>query len=134
MGFSPYCPFPFLQHNHLFSNRSPASFIHLIKKEGSQALFVGWVRTAMTKGWDEDKAFNKKLKTATPMHRAAEPEEISGIILFLCSRAASDITGQTYAVEGGQTIRGLFPSKKNSSRIAAKGRYHGTLMYFCPMS
>lgn len=73
------------------------------------ALAPGWVRTDMTKAWDEDKDFNAKLKAAAPMHRGAEPEEIAGMVLFLCSDAASYVTGQTYAVEGGQTIRGLLP-------------------------
>jgi NAD(P)-dependent dehydrogenase (short-subunit alcohol dehydrogenase family) len=73
------------------------------------ALAPGWVRTPMTKGWDEDEALNAQLKNAAPMHRGAEPEEIAGMVLFLCSDAASYITGQTYAVDGGQTIRGLLP-------------------------
>src|SRR5690606_31537194 len=73
------------------------------------ALAPGWVRTPMTKGWDEDEELNAKLKAAAPMHRGAEPEEIAGMVQFLCSDAASYVTGQTYAVDGGQTIRGLLP-------------------------
>lgn len=73
------------------------------------ALAPGWVRTPMTKAWDDDKQLNAALKAATPMHRGAEPEEMVGAVLFLCSDAASYTTGQTLACEGGQTIRGLLP-------------------------
>jgi len=73
------------------------------------ALAPGWVRTGMTKAWDEDKAFNAKIKEATPMHRGAEAEEMVGMVLYLCSEAATYTTGQTFPVEGGQTVRGLLP-------------------------
>lgn len=73
------------------------------------AVAPGWVRTPMTQSWDDNKDLNAKLAAATPMHRGAEPEEIAGMVLFLCSDLASYITGQTYAVDGAQTIRGLFP-------------------------
>jgi NAD(P)-dependent dehydrogenase (short-subunit alcohol dehydrogenase family) len=75
------------------------------------ALAPGWVRTPMTRKWDEDSAFNAQLKAATPMHRGAQPEEIAGTVLFLCSQAASYITGQTHIVDGAQTIRGLLPRR-----------------------
>lgn len=73
------------------------------------AVAPGWVRTPMTQDWDAESDFNRALTSGTPMHRGAEPVEIAGIVLFLCSPAASYITGQTYTVDGGQTIRGLFP-------------------------
>ena len=75
------------------------------------ALAPGWVRTPMTKKWDEDAAFNARLRAETPMHRGAEPEEIAGMVLFLCSDAASYISGQTHLVDGAQSIRGLLPRR-----------------------
>lgn len=41
-----------------------------------------------------------------PIGRMAEPEEIGEVIAFLCSRAASYLTGQAIAVEGGY-LKGL---------------------------
>ncbi len=41
---------------------------------------------------------------AVPMGRISEPDEISEAILWLCSNAASYITGHTLVVDGGMTI------------------------------
>lgn len=39
-----------------------------------------------------------------PLHRAAKPEEIAGVALFLTGEDASYITGQVITVDGGLTI------------------------------
>jgi NAD(P)-dependent dehydrogenase (short-subunit alcohol dehydrogenase family) len=46
--------------------------------------------------------FIRALGETTPMHRAAEPEEIAEVIAFLASPRASYITGTTVAVDGGR--------------------------------
>jgi len=39
------------------------------------------------------------------LHRIGKPTEVAGAVVFLCSPAASLITGQTLVVDGGWTIR-----------------------------
>ena len=50
-----------------------------------------------------DPTINAALMANSPMRRPAQPEEITGIVLFLCSPATSFATGQVYLVDGGQT-------------------------------
>lgn len=58
--------------------------------------------------WDQAKANNPKLYNAIlggiPFGRMGTPEEVANLALFLCSAAASWVTGQTVAVDGGQNL------------------------------
>lgn len=67
------------------------------------ALAPGLVATPMTKRWLDDPQFKRNLMANSPIGRPAEPEELAGMVLFLCSPAASFATGQVYLVDGGQT-------------------------------
>ena len=48
----------------------------------------------------EQEMFDKLSKTQ-PIGRMAKPEEIAGLILYLCSDEASFITGCDYPIDGG---------------------------------
>ena len=39
-----------------------------------------------------------------PLRRAGQPEEVAGVLYFLCGKDASYITGQTIVVDGGLTV------------------------------
>ena len=43
----------------------------------------------------------------TPLGRIAEPREVATVVAFLAMPAASYVTGQSLAVDGGMTIQGL---------------------------
>lgn len=67
------------------------------------ALAPGLVETGMTKHWFEDDNIRTHLLANTPMSRAAQPEEMANMVLFLCSDLASFAAGQTFVVDGGYT-------------------------------
>jgi NAD(P)-dependent dehydrogenase (short-subunit alcohol dehydrogenase family) len=45
----------------------------------------------------------EKLGSTTPLHRAAQPEEIAEVVAFLASHQASYVTGAIVAADGGRT-------------------------------
>ena len=67
------------------------------------AVAPGLVATPMTQRWLADPNISAALMANSPMRRPAQPEEITGIVLLLCSPAASFATGQVYVIDGGQT-------------------------------
>jgi NAD(P)-dependent dehydrogenase (short-subunit alcohol dehydrogenase family) len=48
--------------------------------------------------------FAKYMKSLVPMGRMANPDEMQGAIVFLCSDASRFMTGGTIVVDGGRTI------------------------------
>ncbi|ESP87096.1 SDR family NAD(P)-dependent oxidoreductase [Candidatus Halobonum tyrrellensis] len=46
--------------------------------------------------------FDTSAMVDVPMGRTAEPEEMAGVVAFLCSEDASYVTGHTLPVDGGQ--------------------------------
>ena len=50
--------------------------------------------------WKNPEILSEYLRT-TPLGRAGQPEEVAGAVVYLCSEAASYVTGQTLLLDGG---------------------------------
>ncbi len=65
------------------------------------ALAPGLIATAMSEPTRADPRRLEAFLAHVPMKRAGEPEELAGPVVFLCSDAASYITGAILPVDGG---------------------------------
>jgi len=60
-----------------------------------------YIRTRRTSTSLADPDYLDEVIDRTPMGRIGEPEEVASAVAFLCLPAASYITGQCLAVDGG---------------------------------
>lgn len=66
----------------------------------------GWIETELTKPLWADPAKRQWLLDRIPAGRPGTPEDLVGLVLYLCSPAARYTTGQTFYVDGGFTAGG----------------------------
>ena len=98
-GMSPYVA---AKHGVIGLTRS-AALDYATRGIRINALAPGLIRTPMTDHWLADPEMTKALMSNSPMGRAAEPEEMAGVVLFLCSAAASFVNGAVYLADGAMT-------------------------------
>jgi NAD(P)-dependent dehydrogenase (short-subunit alcohol dehydrogenase family) len=68
------------------------------------AICPGFIRTAMLERvLNSHPGIEEALASRQPMRRIASPEEVAHAIIWLCSDAASFITGVLLPVDGGWT-------------------------------
>ncbi len=68
------------------------------------ALAPGWIKTQLTEPLYSDPNRSQRILERTPLGRWGDPSDVAGAALFLCSPAASFITGAILPVDGGYSI------------------------------
>ena len=68
------------------------------------AISPGLVRTDFARALWENPEILERRVAYDPLRRIGEPEEISGIAVYLASRAGSFTTGQNFVIDGGAMI------------------------------
>jgi NAD(P)-dependent dehydrogenase (short-subunit alcohol dehydrogenase family) len=77
----------------------------------ANAVCPGWVITPMSepllRAWGEQRGLSfdqvlERVNSVVPLRRAAQPEEIASVCLFLVSDDASFVTGSVLVADGGQ--------------------------------
>jgi len=68
------------------------------------AVCPGVIATEMTAELRQNEVMVSKWLEDIPQNRLGQPQEISGMVMFLCSDAASYITGQAINVDGGKVM------------------------------
>jgi NAD(P)-dependent dehydrogenase (short-subunit alcohol dehydrogenase family) len=72
------------------------------------ALAPGWIATELNEPARRGiPGFEEQALASIPLGRWGTPEDVAGAALFLCSPAASFITGAVLVVDGGQTLSAL---------------------------
>ncbi|MDX3924319.1 MAG: SDR family NAD(P)-dependent oxidoreductase [Shinella sp.] len=69
------------------------------------AVAPGYIETDMTRVGFTNPEWDSVWTAMTPMGRYGQPEEIANCVLFLCSPAASYVTGSVLVVDGGYVTR-----------------------------
>jgi len=65
----------------------------------------GLIKTDFSRALWQNEQLLKNVEEGTPVRRIGVPDDIGGVAVFLSSRAAAYITGQTLVVDGGITVR-----------------------------
>jgi glucose 1-dehydrogenase len=91
----------------------------------------GMILTPMNRRAQEDPAHLAWAEAQIPIRRAGRPDDIAGMVAFLCSEEGSYCTGSTFFVDGGWRLSGP-PVVGESSVVLLKGRKPvGSQQYGC---
>ncbi len=64
----------------------------------------GLIRTEFARAlWEDERTLRASVNDAA-LHRIGEPDEMAGAVVYLCSPAASFVTGQTLVLDGGRLL------------------------------
>jgi len=96
---------------HAYSYAASKAAIHMLTRDLAgdlaernitvNAVIPGFFPTKMTAHMRDEDQVDPTLLAHIPMRRLGRPEDIAGIVVFLCSRGAGYITGAQIPVDGG---------------------------------
>lgn len=70
----------------------------------ANAILPGWIETAMTERAFGSEPFTKKVLPRVPVRRWGQPEDFSGIAVYLASDASTYHSGDVFIIDGGYTV------------------------------
>jgi NAD(P)-dependent dehydrogenase (short-subunit alcohol dehydrogenase family) len=70
----------------------------------ANAILPGWIATDMTAGAQDSEVFTTKVISRVPSRRWGQPEDFSGIAVYLASDASSYHSGDSFIIDGGYSI------------------------------
>ena len=70
----------------------------------ANSVLPGWIRSDMTAAAQKWDKFNDQVIGRVPMRRWGDPEDFSGLAVYLASDASRFHTGDSFVVDGGYTI------------------------------
>ena len=70
----------------------------------ANSVLPGWIRSDMTAAAQKWDKFNDQVIGRVPMRRWGEPEDFSGLAIYLASDASKFHTGDAFVIDGGYTI------------------------------
>jgi NAD(P)-dependent dehydrogenase (short-subunit alcohol dehydrogenase family) len=68
------------------------------------AIAPGWIATPLTQALQDDDGRSQAILERTPLRRWGTPEEVAQVAVFLCTPAASFMTGAIVPVDGGYLV------------------------------
>lgn len=103
IGFAGVSPYSASKHAVMGLTRS-AALDYAKQSIRINAVNPGLIATEMIDRFShKDPALEQQLASIVPMGRLGQAEEIAATVVFLCSDAASYITGQSIVIDGGFT-------------------------------
>ncbi len=66
-----------------------------------------YIRTPLAETVLKNETYKNDVLSRTPMNKIGEPQDVAGLVSFLCMQISAYVTGQVISVDGGFTVNGF---------------------------